>query len=927
MKKYTFVMGALVVAGGFLLGSFINQGKDYKPRKSRLDIEAGGEEWEEQSAAAYADYIKMLRANQVTGEVSQADVQNALRQANAMMSQRATKWPLEWQEKGPDNVGGRTRCILVDNQDQTQKTIYAGGVSGGLWKSTTGGSSWVRVNTKNNNRCITAITQTPNGDIYYGTGEGVFTGYPGGVGQSGFNGGGVYMMKNGGGSFDLLSKTDPNNNPAWAAVQSLASDPKENRVYAATYSGYYYSEDQGKTWNKATGGPNATCMDVKVSSNGKVFVATATGIFRSDDGKSAFTKVSKSPIGTAISRISLAVAASDSNYVYAMSAASADNSLEGVYQSKDQGNNWTRIASGASSPADFDPLSNGVQGQGSWNNVIAVDPTDPERIFASGCDWWEWQGPGRGTKSGWNKTAVSGANEFSPFYIHSDKHAIVFANINSQNKSFTAYIGSDGGISKSNDACKTFFTSNKGYNVTQFYDVAADWRGYVLGGAQDNGTQYINGSRNTSMGAVEVFGGDGFQCEISHINPDIMFYSTYYGAVTRSLTGGSSEDLFYDCDMINKLDPKYGNAAGLSKCSDKTRNFSKIFNTPILFRENYKDTSSIFAVGMNSTSGDGGAVFITREALVKNKTSNEGRPQWFRLKEWNAGGGGWRANEPQCLGITNNWNHLFCGTYNGRVYRFSGLSSATYVDSPRTVTGVDFDEITNNLPKGRAITSIEVDPNDSNHMIVTMGNYGNVAYIYETHNALDTVAANVSFTSIQGNLPQMPVYDIAINVDDVKKLVAATDLGIWTSSDGGQTWVEANTGMERVPVFSIKQYEDRPWMGPTFYIGTHGRGFFMSNSQVTAINEPSASSASISLSVYPNPASDNINVSFELSKTSNVFVSIVDLSGKQVFNSELYSLVEGRQNLPINVADLKSGTYLVFIKQNGRQDVKKFIKL
>ncbi len=939
MKKFTIWIGAIVIAGGFAIGSFINEGKDYTTRTSRLQIDGGGEEWEEYSSTAYAEMMHKLRANQITDKVDPRDVNNAIRQADALINQRATKWPLDWEEKGPDNVGGRTRAVLIDNQDSTQKTIYTGGVSGGLWKSTTGGSSWLRIDTKKNNHCISSIAQTPNGDIYYGTGEEAFLrlNFAIGTANSGFIGGGVYLLKNGGASFDLLPKTDPNNFGAWASVQAMASDPISNRVYAATAGGYYYSEDQGKNWNKATGGPNALCMDLKVASNGKVFVSTPTGIFRSDDGKSTFTKVSKTPMGSATSRISIAISQSNANYIYAMAATASNTRLEGVYQSKDAGDTWTKIASGAASPADFDPLSNGLQGQGNWNNVIAVDPTDPERIFAAGVDWWEWQGPGRGTKSGWNKTALTGASEFSPYYIHSDKHVIIFANVDAQNKKFSTYIGSDGGISNSTDGCKTFYTSNKGYNVTQFYDVAADWRGNIVGGTQDNGTQFINGSRNTTQGAVEVFGGDGFQCEISHINPQIMFYSTYNGGVTRSLTGGTSEDFFYDCDMINKLDPKYGSASGLSKCSDKKSGFSKIFNTPILFREHYQDSSSLFAVGMNNTNGDGGAVFITREALIKNKLSNDGKPVWYRLEQWSPSTGG----EPKSFGISNNWNNLYCGTYNGKLFRFAGLNPATYTDTVistitkpvkdslfiRTVDGVAFQEIGNNKFGGRVITGVEVDPNDSNHIIVSLANYGNSVYLYETYNALDTIAANVTFTSIQGNLPQMPVYDIAINIDDSKKLVAATDLGIWTSDDGGQTWKEANNGMERVPVFSIKQYEDRPWMGPTFYIGTHGRGFFMSNSQVTGVEEPQTEVNTTNLSVYPNPATDNINLTFNLQKTSNVFVSVIDLTGKQVFNTELYSVGSGNQNIPINVSDLKAGTYLVFLKQNGRQEVKKFIKL
>lgn len=51
----------------------------------------------------------------------------------------------EWIEIGPSNVGGRTRAILIDKNDPTGETVWAGGVSGGLWKSTDGGNSWVPI--------------------------------------------------------------------------------------------------------------------------------------------------------------------------------------------------------------------------------------------------------------------------------------------------------------------------------------------------------------------------------------------------------------------------------------------------------------------------------------------------------------------------------------------------------------------------------------------------------------------------------------------------------------------------------------------------------------------------------------------------------------------------------------------------------------
>ncbi len=38
-----------------------------------------------------------------------------------------------WVERGPDNVGGRTRAIMFDPNDPTNKKVWAGGATGGLW--------------------------------------------------------------------------------------------------------------------------------------------------------------------------------------------------------------------------------------------------------------------------------------------------------------------------------------------------------------------------------------------------------------------------------------------------------------------------------------------------------------------------------------------------------------------------------------------------------------------------------------------------------------------------------------------------------------------------------------------------------------------------------------------------------------------------
>ena len=80
-----------------------------------------------------------------------------------------------WEERGPNNVGGRTRAIMYDPNDLTNKRVFAGGVSGGLWVNndiTNAESSWELVDIPQN-LAVSVITYDPNNTntFYLGTGE------------------------------------------------------------------------------------------------------------------------------------------------------------------------------------------------------------------------------------------------------------------------------------------------------------------------------------------------------------------------------------------------------------------------------------------------------------------------------------------------------------------------------------------------------------------------------------------------------------------------------------------------------------------------------------------------------------------------------------------------------------------------------------
>jgi hypothetical protein len=199
-----------------------------------------------QKTEAPGAYMALLRNNQHTGVLDPKDVIAARAQMQNHASYKSGKTsPFDWDELGPDNMGGRTRALLFDNQDATGNTVYAGAVTGGLFKSTNGGSNWSKTNTGGNLSPlpVTTMVQDDNGTIYVGTGEGFGTEAYTATGQFGYTGGfiGKGMFKSGSGdNFTLIPSTTPTPQGdivEWGYINKLAIDKKNNRLFAATNTG------------------------------------------------------------------------------------------------------------------------------------------------------------------------------------------------------------------------------------------------------------------------------------------------------------------------------------------------------------------------------------------------------------------------------------------------------------------------------------------------------------------------------------------------------------------------------------------------------------------------------------------------------------------------------------------------------------------
>jgi hypothetical protein len=118
-----------------------------------------------------------MQKNPITGEIpqeeKQKEYQNAILLKQQSSGQRTTS--SVYTQRGPSNLGGRTRALVIDKTDNTSNTIIAGGVSSGVFRTTDGGANWTKVSSNDEIHNVTAIAQDPRSGFqniwYYGTGE------------------------------------------------------------------------------------------------------------------------------------------------------------------------------------------------------------------------------------------------------------------------------------------------------------------------------------------------------------------------------------------------------------------------------------------------------------------------------------------------------------------------------------------------------------------------------------------------------------------------------------------------------------------------------------------------------------------------------------------------------------------------------------
>ncbi|HIG58158.1 MAG TPA: T9SS type A sorting domain-containing protein [Flavobacteriales bacterium] len=511
----------------------------------------------QRDANGAAEITRMLLADVETGEINSKGLselrEDVLKYASAQSRANSKTTDISWSEMGPDNVGGRTRAIVAVNED----LIYAGAVSGGLWRSNDGANTWNQV-TGMPFFMIASIAVSDNGDIYVGTGSNFD--YSGGEGNSGFRGRGIWWSNDGGETFSIVDGTDPGefNNGNWSSNDALVKHPNyDNRVWYGSNSSFGTIENGVIDINPASGGPGGGVTDITIAPDGSyMLVAASNGrVYRSTNeqfsnfesitaGGSSNGSLPQSGIG----RARIAISQDDANHAFALYSTSG-GLFYGLYHSDNAGQDgsWTVCW-----PGGVDTSTPLPRAQGVYDLALGIKKGQPDLAYVGGISLW---------RSGPNQQAEPAAASFDfpgfPYGVHADLHEIIFT------EEGTMFVASDGGLYKSDDGGMSYTECNNNYNVTQFYGMAHSAGTAVLGGTQDNGSLFIPGDGYflTDEHAIEVHGGDGFDCAISQVteSPEqtyAWFAASQNGGLARgTVSPGAVSNLgdFWDNDITDLI--------------------------------------------------------------------------------------------------------------------------------------------------------------------------------------------------------------------------------------------------------------------------------------------------------------------------------------------------------------------------------------
>jgi len=641
-----------------------------------------------------------------------------------------------WKSIGPYTTNvkygqGRVNTFIIDPNDP--ETYYVGAPAGGLWRSTDSGLNWEPLSDELPQIGVSGIAIDKNNSdiIYIATGDDdARDTYSVGVLKS--IDGGASWSKTG------LDFSDTN-----AVANEIYIHPENSDIiWVSTNQGLFNSLNAGTSWSKQLSN-NIVDFKLKPGDPNTIYAVSRSKFYKSTNGGNTFVVIS-SELPQTSGRFAIDVSDANSEIIYILSA-NVDNSFQGLYKSEDSGESFKKTAV-------LEDIFGGSL-QAWYDMALTVSPSNENIVIVGTLDIW------KSTDGG--DTFIQ-KNRYwdpsDPAYTHADIHFLRYFN-------GKLFAGTDGGIYSSSNDANSFTDLSENLSISQYYKIstARSNAGRIVGGLQDNGGfAYSNDTWH------QYHGGDGMDCVVDPNNENIFYgFNQYGGSLNITYNGGKTDG---------------GSVADAPKAE------------------------------VDDANDDSGGNWIT--PLIADRRGNlyAGYSRVYKLvnNSWESVSSDDFGGDLDNLSISPSNNQIMLASRINKLYK-SEDNGLTFEKLAVTFTSL--------------ISSIEINHQNQNIIyLTTAGVNGNV---YKSEDG------GLNWQNITDNLPGDSKLVIKHQNQSLHNdIYVGTNIGVYHINDKMTEWEVFDKGLPNSPVYDIEiNIEDK-----IITAGTYGRGVFQSPIEVTKAN-------------------------------------------------------------------------------------------
>jgi photosystem II stability/assembly factor-like uncharacterized protein len=843
-----------------------------------------------------------------------------------------------WQSVGPANVGGRTRAAVIDATNEN--IIIAAGVSGGIWRTTNAGNTWQRVSDPTQYMGAVSLAQdTRPGkqNVWYSvTGE--LSGNSASGGGAYYLGDGAFKSIDSGKSWQPLKSTSGGTPNAfsqnWQAAWRIATHPSmdSDYVFVACYGMIYRTSNGDSSWRASLGNTanNSYYSDIAIAKNGDIYATLSSdgvtkGFYRSTDIGLTWTNITPTQFISNYERTVMDINPNNENEVYFFTYLADSTNPGGTKTSNYSGTaeymsllKYTYLSgNGSGAGGQWVDLSNNLPNnansvtgpfdklnlQGGYDMLVRVQP-QTNNLFIAGTNLFI-STDGFTTKNNFKQIGGykigTGLPRFEVFPDnHPDHHDVIFYP-NKPNKILNA---NDGGlyVSENVTAANIIWKPiNNGYTTTQPYAVtlsSSAYNRYIHAGFQDNGNYILNDYTQNTKPWVMPFNGDGAYAYVSKNN------SFFVMTIQEGRMGKFRLDAEGNRLEAGRIDP-----AGATRddylfinpfaVDPNDENIMYVPAGKKIFRQN-----QLLSLSTNTTWDSITTGYTQLSDTVKSTNTSGGFPAQI-----------------SCIAVSKQpANVVYVGTTTRDIYRIDSANTG----NPKL-------KLINKAPMTAGyVSSIAIDPDDANKVLVCFSNYSVLRSIYYSKDGGNTwkfCGGNLDkTTNFSGAAPSIRAVGILKTPDGKRKYFVGTSIGLYsvdsliesTTSVGDSTkWVQESPQGIGTSVVNHLYIRQSDYM---VAVSTHGNGVYTSQYFPAP---PPPTPVDFEISIYPNPLRNDTKIQLALPEDVVANIALYTTNGQIVRNWKNQTYKQGTEIINFDANNLVTGVYYFVYTDDKKRIIKR----